>query len=74
MAEVTRETPIGEVVRDHPETVEVFLKYGLHCIGCPASMMETVEQGAAGHGMDEEEITKLVEELNQKIKEKEEGQ
>jgi hybrid cluster-associated redox disulfide protein len=71
MAEVTKESSIGEIVRQHPETIEVFLKYGLHCIGCPASMMETLEQGAAGHGMTEEDIKKMVEEINQKIKEKE---
>lgn len=71
MAEVTKDSPIGEVVKNHPEAVEVFLKYGLHCIGCPASMMETVGQGGAGHGMSEEEIAKMVDEINQKIKAKE---
>ena len=72
MAEITKQTPIGELVKDHPETVEVFLKFGLHCIGCPVSMMETIEQGAAGHGMSDEEIDNLVKELNEKIKEKSE--
>ena len=70
MAEITKQTPIGELVKDHPETVEVFLKFGLHCIGCPVSMMETIEQGAAGHGMSDEEIDNLVKELNEKIREK----
>ena len=72
MAEITKQTPIGELVKDHPETVEVFLKFGLHCIGCPVSMMETIEQGAAGHGMSDEEIDNLVKELNEKIREKSE--
>ena len=72
--EITKEMPIGEIVQRHPETREVFLKYGLHCVGCPVSMMESLEQGAAGHGLSEEDIANLVKDLNEKIKEKEESE
>jgi hybrid cluster-associated redox disulfide protein len=53
--------PIGQVIGEHPETVPIFLKNGLSCIGCPMASMETVEQGALSHGID---VDKLVKELN----------
>ncbi|MCK5594525.1 MAG: DUF1858 domain-containing protein, partial [Candidatus Aenigmarchaeota archaeon] len=45
----------------------VFQDHGLHCIGCFAASFETLEQGAAAHGMD---IKKLVEDLNAAVKKK----
>ena len=58
---ITKETSILEVVKNHPETIEVFQKHGLSCIGCPFAMMETLEQGAKSHGID---VDELVKELN----------
>jgi len=52
---------IGQVIREHPDSVPIFLKNGLTCIGCPMSSMETVEQGAEAHGID---VEKLISELN----------
>jgi hybrid cluster-associated redox disulfide protein len=52
---------IAEVVAKHPETVNVFQKYGMSCLGCPATQYEKVEQGAVLHGID---IDTLIEELN----------
>ena len=56
--------PIGEVVYKYPQTPEVFLEYGLHCVGCHVSAFETIEQGCLGHGMKEEDIAKLIEDIN----------
>ncbi len=53
--------PIGQVIREHPKTVPVFLRNGLSCIGCPMASMETVEQGALSHGID---VDRLMKELN----------
>ena len=72
MPEITRKTTLGEVARDFPEAVEVLAKYGLHCVGCPMSLMETVEQGGLAHGLNEKEIDKMIEEANKAIKKKEE--
>ncbi|RLE41761.1 disulfide oxidoreductase [Candidatus Woesearchaeota archaeon] len=63
---VTAKSKIGEIVAKHPKTVEVFLKHGLHCIGCFASQFETLKQGCKAHGIDCE---KLVEDLNKAIEE-----
>jgi len=61
---INKEMTIGEVVQKYPSTAEVFMSYGLHCIGCHVSAFETLEQGATGHGMNEETINKMVGEAN----------
>ena len=58
---ITKDMTIGETVDKHPETVEVFTKYGMGCLGCPATAFENIEQGAMVHGID---VNELVEELN----------
>jgi hybrid cluster-associated redox disulfide protein len=59
---ITKEMPIGDVVRNHPETVPVFMKHGLHCIGCAVAAFESIAEGAAAHGID---IDALITDLNQ---------
>lgn len=49
---ITQESGIIEVVSQYPETVEVFRKYGMGCLGCAASRFENIAQGAAAHGID----------------------
>ncbi|MCD6523201.1 MAG: DUF1858 domain-containing protein [Candidatus Diapherotrites archaeon] len=63
---VTKDSNLAEVVQRHPETIPVFMKYGLHCIGCAIASFETVEQGAIAHGIDAD---KLIKELNEVIEE-----
>jgi hybrid cluster-associated redox disulfide protein len=58
---ITKEMTIGEVVKKYPQTVPVFHRYGMSCLGCPATQFENVEQGAIMHGID---IQQLIEELN----------
>lgn len=61
---ITKEMIIGHVLREYPETAEVFLSLGMHCLGCPSATMESVEGAAITHGKDPDE---LVEELNRVI-------
>ena len=42
----------------------VLMGIGMHCLGCPASQMETIEQAAAVHGVDADELVKM---LNEKL-------
>ena len=56
-----------EVLNRHPETMQVFIKHNIHCIGCMAAQFETIEQGAEAHGIDAD---KLVSELNKVIENK----
>ena len=39
-----------------PEKAEVLLGFGMHCLGCPASQMETIEEACEVHGIDVEEM------------------
>ena len=55
---------IGDLVKKHPGSVEIMLEHGLHCVGCSVATWETLEQGAASHGIDAD---KLVKELNKKV-------
>jgi hybrid cluster-associated redox disulfide protein len=61
MEQITREMPIGDVVQNYPQTIEVFLKHGLMCFGCAIARFENIEQGATAHGIN---VDTLVKDLN----------
>lgn len=65
MGKVTKDMGIIDIVQQHPESLEVFAKYGLGCIGCAAARFENLEAGAKVHGVDPEvmvaEINDLIE-------------
>tara|TARA_Y100000034_G_scaffold136851_1_gene216380 strand:+ start:4147 stop:4374 length:228 start_codon:yes stop_codon:yes gene_type:complete len=65
---ITKDTIIGDIVKNHPEAIEVMLSYGLHCIGCSVQYWETIEGGCKGHGFEEEKIDNLIKDLNNAIK------
>jgi len=67
---ITKDMLIGEVVEKYPETIEVMFKHGMHCIGCGMTAYESIEQGCMGHGMSEEEIAKMVIDMNNSLKKK----
>lgn len=54
-------TTIGEILEVAPEKAEILLEIGMHCLGCPASQAETLEEACDVHGIDVEE---LLEKLN----------
>lgn len=56
-----KDTRIGEILEKAPEKAEILLEVGMHCIGCPASQMETLEEACEVHGIDVEDV---VEKLN----------
>jgi iron-sulfur cluster assembly protein len=61
---ITRDMTVGEIVEQYPQVAEVFLEYGLHCVGCHVAFWETIEEGARGHGMDEETIDMMLRDAN----------
>ncbi len=62
---IEKETRITDLIKDHPETRDVFEKYGLGCMGCKAALFENIEQGAAVHNMNVETLLSI---LNDSIK------
>ncbi len=61
MAQITKDTIIGDVLDLDQTTAPFFLEMGMHCLGCPSSRGETIEQACAVHEIDPDE---LVEKLN----------
>jgi hybrid cluster-associated redox disulfide protein len=61
---VTKKMNFSELLERYPQAAEVLMNSGMHCIGCAASVFETIEQGAIMHGLDPD---KLVEEINKKL-------
>lgn len=62
---ITGDMIIGDVVLAYPETLKVFKKIGIHCVGCYASTFESIQEGVAQHGLDPAKICKK---LNDHIK------
>ena len=52
MAKVTKDTMIGELLQIDENVAPLLLNIGMHCLGCPSSQRETIEQAAAVHGID----------------------
>jgi hybrid cluster-associated redox disulfide protein len=61
---ITKDTTIEDVVSQYPETMMVFMRHGLHCVGCHVSAFESIEDGASAHGIN---VDALVEDLNKVI-------
>ena len=57
-----KDTKIGELLEAAPEKAEILMEAGMHCLGCPASQAETLEEACEVHGIDVEE---LVEKINE---------
>ena len=49
---VTKETIIGEILDNAPDTAQYFLEIGMHCLGCPHSRGESIEAACMAHGTD----------------------
>ena len=61
MAKVTKEMLIGQLLRLDPNIAVVLMRAGMHCVGCPSSQMESLEEAAMVHGMD---VDVLVQQIN----------
>lgn len=65
MAElINKQMGILEVVQKYPQTVEIFMKHGMGCLGCAAARFENIEQGATAHGIN---VDNLIADLNKAV-------
>ncbi len=55
---ISKDMTIGELLEKAPEKADILLDAGMHCLGCPASQAETIEEACEVHGLDVEEIIK----------------
>ena len=56
--EVTKKSIIGDVLDFNPETAQFFFEIGMHCLGCPHSRGESIEDACAVHGTDADTLVK----------------
>ena len=64
--EINKDMTIGELLVNFPDAAPILMEEGMHCIGCPASQGESIEEAAMVHGVDADE---LVNAINQKLAE-----
>jgi len=57
----SKDTKIGDLLEKAPEKADILIQAGMHCLGCLASQVETLEEACAVHGID---VNEVVDELN----------
>ena len=57
---VTKKSLIGDILDNEIETAQFFFEIGMHCLGCPASRGETIEEACEVHGTDADELVKNI--------------
>ena len=60
MTSITKDMTIGDILDADRETIPFFLEMGMHCLVCPASRVESVEEACAVHGVDADELVKKI--------------
>ncbi len=64
---INKDMTIGEVLEIDENLADVFMGFGMHCISCPVSQMETVEEACLVHGLESDFVLKK---LNENVKKK----
>ena len=65
-SKITKEILISKVVKEYPQTVPIFLEYGLHCIGCAFAKDETIEEALKVHQINLEKFLKDLNKITEK--------
>ena len=61
-SEITKKTLIGEMLQQDMGIAAVLMASGMHCVGCPASQMESLEEACMVHGMNVDEVLAAIHE------------
>ena len=61
---VTKDSVIGELLAQDMQIAAVLMNSGMHCVGCPASQMESLEEACMVHGMD---VTEVIDSINNSL-------
>lgn len=60
---VTKQTLIGDILDFNVETAQFFFEIGMHCLGCPHSRGESIEDACIVHGTDADALVKKINEF-----------
>lgn len=69
--QLTKDMFMSGIGMESPKAAELLSEYGLHCLGCFASQFDTLEQGAMVHGLDDDEIEEMINDVNAELRKKE---
>lgn len=67
MARVTKDTTIGEVIQIDAGVIPILMGAGMHCVGCPSSAGETLEEAAMVHGIDPDMLIEEIQNYLQSV-------
>ena len=62
MAAITKDMTIAQAIAVNQNIIPILMDIGMHCIGCPASQGETIEEAAMVHGMNPEDLMNRIRE------------
>ena len=60
MLKVDKSMIIGELIKLDENLIYILMREGMHCVGCPSSQMETIEEAAMVHGIDADELVQTI--------------
>ena len=58
--EITKQTTMGDMIEYDRSIAVVLMEAGMHCVGCPASIGESLEEACQVHGLDSDEVLKNI--------------
>lgn len=64
MQEINKNMIIGEILRIDQGLAPILLESGMHCLGCPSSQMESLEEACMVHGIN---VDDLIDRLNKSL-------
>ena len=65
--EITKETLIGEMLESDMGIAYVLMQCGMHCVGCPSSIGESLEEACAVHGLDADAVLEAIHEYQASV-------
>ena len=60
MAKVSKDMLIGQLLQIDANIAPILMRAGMHCLGCPSSQMESLEEAAMVHGMDADVLAQQI--------------
>ena len=57
---VTGDMLMGDILRTYPDSAQVLMDCGMHCLGCPSSQMESLHDACLVHGLDQDAVLRAV--------------
>ena len=58
--EITKETTMGQMLEYDPGIAYILMQCGMHCVGCPSSVGESLEEACMVHGLDADEVMEYI--------------